>query len=128
MRLAITTAVAGLLLLVVIFELLRRRQLREKYAFLWIGFAIVALPLAAFPRAFDHIAGALGIASGVSLVFFLAFLFLVLVCIHLSWEVSRLEEETRTLAENQALLKTELEGLRSSVGRGEAVGGPAADG
>ena len=128
MRLAITTAVAGLLLLVVIFELLRRRQLREKYAFLWIGFALVALPLAAFPRVFDHFAGALGIASGVSLVFFLAFLFLVLVCIHLSWEVSRLEEETRTLAENQALLKTELESLRSTAGRGEAVAGPTADG
>jgi hypothetical protein len=127
MRLAITTGVAGLLLLVVIFELLRRRQLREKYAFLWIGFALVALPLAAFPRLLDRLAGGLGIASGVSLVFFLAFLFLVLVCIHLSWEVSRLEEETRTLAENQALLKTEFESLRASV-RSETVGGPASDG
>ena len=127
MRLAITTAVAGLLLLVVILELLRRRKLREKYAFLWIGFALIALPLAAFPRLLDHVAGTLGIASGVSLVFFLAFLFLVLVCIHLSWEVSRLEEETRTLAENQALLQTEFESLRASLRR-EAVGGPASDG
>jgi len=30
------------------------------------------------------------------------------VSIHLSWEVSRLEEETRTLAEDAALLRTEM--------------------
>lgn len=109
MSLAITTGVTGLLLLVVILELLRRRQLREKYAMLWIGFAIVALPLAIFPRLLDGLAEVLGIANGASLVFFLAFLFLLLVCIHLSWEVSRLEEETRSLAEGLALLKTEVD-------------------
>ena len=61
MRLAITTGVTGLVLLVVILELLRRRQLREKYAVLWIGVAIVVLPLAAFPRLLDNVAGMLGI-------------------------------------------------------------------
>ena len=36
-------------------------------------------------------------------------LVLLLVCVHLSWEVSRLEEETRTLAEDMALLRAERE-------------------
>jgi len=115
MRLAITTGITGLVLLVVILELLRRRQLREKYALLWLGVAIVVLPLAVYPQLLDSVAGMLGIASGVSLVLFLGFVFLLLICIHLSWEVSRLEEETRTLAEGTALLRTELESRTTPV-------------
>jgi hypothetical protein len=48
------------------------------------------------------------VASGVSLVLFLGVVFLLLVCIHLSWETSRLEEKTRTLAEEIALIRAEL--------------------
>lgn len=109
MRLNMVTALAGLLVLGVILELLRRRRLREKYAMLWLAVGIVVLPLAFFPRLSDRAASMLGVASGVSLVLFLGFLFLLLVCVHLSWEVSQLEEETRTLAEEFALLRTEIE-------------------
>src|SRR5262249_8249084 len=86
-------------------ELLRRRQLQEKYAILWLGVSLVMLPMAFFPSLLDSVATALGIASGVSLVLFLGIVFLLLVCVHLSWEVSRLEEETRTLAEEVALMR-----------------------
>lgn len=106
--LTIVTGIAGLLVLVVILELLRRRQLREKYATLWLIVAIVVIPLALIPSMLDGLSSTLGVASGVSLVLFLGFLFLLFVSIHLSWEVSRLEEETRTLAEDLALLRTEL--------------------
>ena len=49
-----------------------------------------------------------------SLVLFLGIVFLLLVSVHLSWEVSRLEEETRTLAEDLALLRSELGRPRDS--------------
>jgi hypothetical protein len=55
-------------------------------------------------------------------VLFLAVTFLLLVCIHLSWEASRVEDETRSLAEEVALIRTELRELRASVGReGERI-------
>jgi hypothetical protein len=108
MKLTLLTAICGLVVLAVIFELVRRRQLREKYALLWLAVGLVVIPLALFPRALDHLAVALGVASGVSLVLFLGILFLLLVSVHLSWEVNRLEEETRTLAEDIALLRTQL--------------------
>lgn len=108
MRLTILTGITGLLLLVVVVKLMRRRQLREKYAALWIAVALVALPLAFFPRLPDEIAGALGVVSGVSLVLFGGVVFLLLITIHLSWELSRLEEETRVLAEDVALLRAEV--------------------
>src|SRR5687768_14315877 len=89
-------------------ELLRRRQLQEKYAMLWLVVSILIVPLAFMPFLTDKLARAVGIISGVSLVLFLGIVFLLLVTVHLSWEVSRLEEETRTLAEDLALLRTEL--------------------
>jgi len=109
MRLTIVTGLAGLAILAFIVELLRRRQLQEKYAVLWLAVGVVTVPLAFFPRLLDTTARALGIASGVSLVLFLGIIFLLLVCVHLSWEVSRLEEETRTLAEEISLVRMQRE-------------------
>lgn len=106
MKLTVLTAIIGLVVAGVILELVRRRQLREKYAILWLAVGVLVLPLAIFPRLLDRIAGLVGVVSGVSLVLFLGLVFLLLVCLHLSWEVNRLEEETRTLAEEIALIRT----------------------
>jgi hypothetical protein len=103
------TAIVGLVLLVVFFEMLRRRQLREKYAVMWIIVALGVVPLAIFPEALDVVADTLHVKSGASLVLFLGLVLLLLICTHLSWEVSQLEEETRTLAEEIALIRTQLE-------------------
>jgi hypothetical protein len=108
MSLTVVTALTALLLLAMIFELLRRRQLREKYAILWMVVGLAVLPLGFFPRLLDSLAKAAGMKSGVSLVLFLGILFLLVVCIHLSWEASRLESETRTLAEEVALIRAQL--------------------
>lgn len=127
-RLTIVTALTGLVLLAAIVELLRRRQLREKYALLWLGVGIVVVPLALLPRLLDDVAEAVGVASGVSLVLFLGIVFLLLVAVHLSWEVSRLEEETRTLAEELALLRVELgPPVRPGIARRGGTGIPTAD-
>lgn len=123
MKLTLVTGLTGLVLLATIVELLRRRQLREKYGMLWLGLLFVVIPLSLFPRLLDGVADLLGVASGVSLVLFLGIVFLLLVCIHLSWEVSALEEETRTLAEEFALLRAEVEADRAErADRQELVG------
>jgi hypothetical protein len=122
MKLTLITGLTGIIVLVVIVELLRRRQLREKYAMLWLAVALVVVPLSFFPRVLDRVAVKMGVASGVSLVLFLGIVFLILVCVHLSWEVSRLEEETRTLAEDLALLRTRIDGISamdSEAGHGQ---------
>jgi hypothetical protein len=115
MRLVFVTATTGLVMLFVIFELLRRRQLREKYGALWLVVAIVVLPLALFPSLLDGFTKFLGIASGLSLFLFLSLAFLFLVSVHLSWECSRLEEETRNLSEEIALLRSDFDDLREKA-------------
>lgn len=109
---ALVTAVATLGFML---ELLRRRQLREKYAAVWLPVGLAVAVLAVFPRLLDRAADVLGVADPPNLLLFLAALMLLLSDLHLSWEVSRLESETRTLAEEVALLRMRLDALDDSV-------------
>ena len=90
-------------------ELLRRRQLKEKYAVLWLGVGLGMLVLGAFPVLLNKVADVVGVKDPPNLLLFAAALLLLLVCAHLSWEASRLEEKTRTLAEEVALLRQKIE-------------------
>ena len=96
--------IIALIILAAVISLLRSRKLREKYAGLWIvvGVAIVVLSLA--PDLLGALAGALGIVVPSNLLFALALILLLGVTLHLSLEISRLEDETRVLAENVAVL------------------------
>lgn len=101
----LVTGACSLILLLAVIEMLRRRQLREKYAVLWLFTGAATVPLTFFPGMFDAVAHRLGVADPPNLMSFLGIVFLLLVCVHLSWEVSRLEEETRILAEEIALIR-----------------------
>jgi hypothetical protein len=104
-RLAVTVIVVTVLNLVFVLELVRRRQLREKYALLWLAVGVTGLFLAVARPLLDGMARSLGIEYGPSALFFFAIMFLLLVAAHLSWEVSRLEDRTRRLAEELALMQ-----------------------
>lgn len=105
--------VGALLILAGIFELLRRRQLSEKYAVLWLVVGVLLLALTVFPGVLYGVSHSLGIGLPTNLLFFVGIVFLVCVCLHLSWELSRLENETRKLAEDVAILRLELRELGS---------------
>lgn len=96
----------GLTAVVVVFVLLllRTRRLREKYAAIWLVLAAAVLVLAVFPDLALWVAELVGVETPVNLLFSGAIVVLLSVCIQLSSEVSALEEETRTVAEELALL------------------------
>ena len=90
--------------LVVLFEMLRRQRLREKYALIWVVVALLAVVLAVFPGVLTWAADLLGVQVPANLLFFAASMLLLLMSIQLSYEIGRLEDRTRTLAEEVALL------------------------
>lgn len=104
-RLDIFVLVVALLNVGVVLVLVRRRQLREKYALLWLSVGIGGIMVGLGRTLVDRVAHAIGVSYGPSAVFLVAILFLLLVSMHLSWEVSRLEEHTKTLAQELALLR-----------------------
>lgn len=101
-------AVGGI---VFVFRMVRRRQIKVKYLLLWLIVALVAAMLAAFPDVFDQLSQLAGIAYPPTLLFLLAISFLFFVVIQFSWELSRLEDRSRRLAEELALLRLAVESL-----------------
>ena len=74
------------------------------------------LPLAVVPSVLNTVSEWLGVLYSPTIFLLLAVGFLFLVVVHYSWELSRLENRTRTLAEELALLRTRLDDTPSSVG------------
>lgn len=108
---------AGLLL--VVLTLLLRRQLSEKYAALWLIVSGLVLVLGLFPGLLDWLTGALGVQVPANLLFSLAIVLLLGVGLHLSWEISRAEDELRRVAEESALNRAELARLAERLERFE---------
>ncbi len=102
-----------------ILLLLRRRQLRGKYAMLWTALGVVLIVLAIVPNLLTWISQKLGIYYPPVLFLVVAIGFLLVVLIQFSWELSRMEDRTRTLAEEIALLRTEIERLDAADQRTE---------
>lgn len=88
-----------------ILRLVRRRELRVKYSLLWLFAGSVMVVEAAWPASLDMVSDWLGVAYAPSIFFMGAIALLFLVAIHFSWELSRLEERTRVLAEEVAMLR-----------------------
>lgn len=107
-------ALAGVTLAVVLL-LLRSRRIREKYAAIWIVIAVVTVVVGLVPSLLTWTASQLGFEAPVNLLFFAAMLVLLLISVQYSVELSTLEEEVRTLAEEIALLRLEVEDVRSST-------------
>lgn len=94
-------------------EMLRRKKLREKYAIWWLVVGVATLILAAFPQLLVMVAQLVGVQLPSNLLFILSILMLLGVCLHLSWEISVVEEETRALAEEVAILRVQVERINS---------------
>ncbi|TLM86789.1 DUF2304 domain-containing protein [Pseudarthrobacter sp. NamE5] len=90
--------------------MLRVGKLREKYAVLWLVVGGLTIVLGIFPNLLDFAASAVGVRVPSNLLFALSIVLLVGVGLHVSRELTILEDETRILAEEVAI-------LRSSVAR-----------
>lgn len=95
---------------VFLLRLLRRRQMRGKYTLLWMSVGLAVLTIVAFPSILDRTSRFLHIYYSPSTLFLAAIGFLLLVCIYFSYELSRLEERTRILAEELAIVRGSREG------------------
>jgi hypothetical protein len=93
------------LVFLIVFEMVRRRYLRERYAILWLGAALALIVLAAWNQLLSTISTAVGIKTPSNAFFVIAFAFLLLLLLHFSAVVSRLADETRVLAQRLALLE-----------------------
>ena len=104
-RIQIVALIGTGLLLLLVLELVRRRQLLERYALMWLFSGTVLLALAAWAGLLEKIASAVGIRYPPSALFVIAFGFILLLLLHFSIAVSRLSDQSKVLAQRLALLE-----------------------
>ena len=100
---------ASALLLLVLFELVRRRRLLERYALLWLFSAGVLLALSVWDELLSWVATDLfGIKYAPNALFAVAFGFVLVLLLHFSLAVSRLTDQSKVLAQRLALMEERL--------------------
>ena len=109
-RASIAGAVASIILILVVVELVRGRRLKERYALLWLATGVVLLVLSLWRGGLNTIAGWLGVTSYPPAVLFaVATVFILAVLLHYSTVISKLADQNTILAQRLALLEQRLE-------------------
>jgi hypothetical protein len=110
--------ILALVVCALIFELVRRKRLMERYAILWLVAGLTVLVLGVWQGLLTTLAHAVGIYYPPSALFAIAFLFVLVMLVHFSTTVSRLAEQNKALAQRLALLRQQVD---------RADGGPVAE-
>lgn len=95
--------------------MLRVGKLREKYAVLWLVVGGLTIVLGIFPNLLDFAASAVGVRVPSNLLFALSIVLLLGVALHVSRELTILEDETRILAEEVAILRSSVARLSAGL-------------
>ena len=107
---SIAAVAASILLLLVVFELIRSRRLRERYALLWLATGVVLLVLSVWREGLNTVAAWLGVTGYPPAVLFaVATLFILAVLLHYSTVISKLADQNVILAQRLALLEQDVD-------------------
>jgi hypothetical protein len=111
LRLQIVSIIATLGLFGLVFELVRRRRLMERYALLWMFSTAILLALAVWKPLLDRVAVAIGIFYAPSALFAVALGFILVMLLHFSLVISRLADQSKVLAQRIGLLQERIDVL-----------------
>ena len=114
-KIQIIVGVLSLILLLITFELIRKKRLREEYAILWLFTGVAVLVFSLWPgfllsQFFVRITGIFYLSA----VVLIAFFFLLLIVFHFSVVISKLTSQNKELAQQYALLALELNELKKN--------------
>jgi hypothetical protein len=119
-RVQIVSIAFAVVVLFGVFELVRQRRLRERYALVWMGAALVLLILAIWKNLLADLSHAVGIATPSNALFVVAFAFVLLLLLNFSVSVSRLADQTRVLAQRLALTEERLRRMEETQAEAES--------
>ena len=102
----------GIMMLLLVIELVRRRKLREEYSWLWLMTGAVILLLSLWFDLLKWMTHQVGAITPSSTIFLFAFLFLILISLHFSVVISKLTNQNKELAQRYAILELELNELK----------------
>jgi hypothetical protein len=108
----IFAVIASFLIMAIVIELVRRRKLREEYSWLWLLTGAVIVALVIWYDLLVAITQLIGAIAPTTTLFIFGLLFLMLISLHYSVQISRMSQQVKEMGQQIALLKGEVERLR----------------
>jgi len=91
-----------------IIELVRQRRLREEYSVLWLSTSAIMFVLVVKYDWLEALTGFIGAGLVTTTLFICSIIFLMLISVQFSIKISKLTNQLKDLAQDNALLRTEL--------------------
>ena len=114
LRTRVFVVLAGIVILLFILNLVRRKQIREQYSLLWIVASIVLILTALFSPAIDRLAHLVGIYYPPAFLFLIAILMILVLQFHFSTVISSLREQNKALIQDVGILGAEVQRLKEA--------------
>lgn len=108
-RVELVAVVACLGLMALVFELVRRRQIKEKYSFLWFITGACLLTLTLKRDWLAALSKTIGVYYPPTALFLVLSFFMIVILVHFSMVLSKLLTQNQKLAQRIALLEAEVE-------------------
>jgi membrane-associated HD superfamily phosphohydrolase len=103
---------AGLGLFVIVFELVRKKRLREELSIIWLLLALIIASGSVMDLVIDPLAKRIGIYYPPALVFMIVIIVLIISFFYFSLVTSDLKSKVKELTQKIALLEFELQGKK----------------
>lgn len=120
--------VASIALMAFLFDLIRRRKLREEYSLLWLAACVVMLAIAVHSDIVNWIGRLLHTEHPAYSLFVIALFIGVVLAIHFSVVVSKLTAQNWRFAQEIGLLRAEVSELTRQKESQTAAASPNTDG
>lgn len=104
--------ITSLLFIGLIIWFVKRRSLNEKFAIFWIILGVIIFFIAIFFSLLEYFSLLLGIIDPNNLLLFGGVIFLLCFCLIISAKISELNENTKILAQQNALLQSEISKMK----------------
>lgn len=111
--------IAVMIYLIIIIDLLRKKKLNLRYSLLWLICGSLLLVITVFPKIMYLISDFIGIKTPINTALIIAGMFIVMILITITSIVSKLNNTTRVLTQELALLKKKIEDIYEDENKGE---------
>jgi hypothetical protein len=105
--------IASILLMLLVVELVRRRKLREEYSWLWLLTGGIIILLVVWYDLLLFITHLIGAIAPTTTLFIFGLLFLILISLHYSIQISKLSQQVREMAQQLAILRGQVDGQQN---------------
>jgi hypothetical protein len=107
--------IACLALAVVVFELVRKKRIREEYSILWLGVTVASAVLILFDRVTLRLIKLAGGVNLASFFFFGGLVFSVVMLLNLTVRISEIKRKQNVLLQEAGLMREHIERLEREM-------------